>query len=279
MTLPRLVICTYRLQCPFLPNKAWQKMIDSMFQARAHRVERHFRSINDRMVAIETSRQRTTPLERGTVRVICECPLVQCADEIDIEADLYDQLKLRAGQLVVRPGHIVHEDEVIEETSEYWIIRTEGALDAPALTAVEDPDLAPDVLVAMLRGAIEERERVRACRAEAEAQFAALERRSEQARQAAQTYGRAVNRYRSLMRHRMANPLASICGMAETLIHVTDLSEDRRRSLLDSIILEARRLTRLSIDASPINEVERVLDPWPGIDVPVVPEDAEHDHA
>lgn len=76
-------------------------------------------------------------------------------------------------------------------------------------------------------------------------------------------YQRAVKHYRDIVRHRIANPLQIVKGMAITL--VSDASMGRQQvQMLDAIIEAAYRLEQATLfDPVPQSAVERVLHPKP----------------
>ncbi|MBD0330301.1 MAG: hypothetical protein ICV64_09390 [Thermoleophilia bacterium] len=75
-------------------------------------------------------------------------------------------------------------------------------------------------------------------------------------------YERALQDYRALARHRLANPLAAIRGGITTL-RETPLDEATREQLLAMIESETRRLEQITLDPEPIAPEERSLRPRP----------------
>jgi signal transduction histidine kinase len=73
------------------------------------------------------------------------------------------------------------------------------------------------------------------------------ERQSDLAMHDADQYQRALHHYMQLVRHRIANPLHIIQGMAQTLIDQPDLDRDTRRQMIESINDQAHLLERLSL--------------------------------
>jgi signal transduction histidine kinase len=78
-----------------------------------------------------------------------------------------------------------------------------------------------------------------------------------------QEYARALRDYRTLARHRLANPITAIRGGVLTLKEVPTLTADERRGLLDSIEQEALRLEHVALDPEPAAPEERALHPLP----------------
>lgn len=76
-------------------------------------------------------------------------------------------------------------------------------------------------------------------------------------------YQRAVYHYTQLVRHRMANPLQAICGLAQTLDDHPDLPRERRLEMIAAILQQARVLERVSLEPSTSTTSERELHPRP----------------
>ena len=75
-------------------------------------------------------------------------------------------------------------------------------------------------------------------------------------------YERALADYRTLARHRLANPLSAIRGGITTLREV-DVDPETRERLLAMIAEEARRLEQVALDPEPTRPEERALRPRP----------------
>lgn len=76
-------------------------------------------------------------------------------------------------------------------------------------------------------------------------------------------YQRALYHYTQLVRHRMANPLQAIYGLAQTLEEHPDLPRDRRLEMIATIREQAQALERVSLDPDNLDEAERELHPRP----------------
>ena len=96
-----------------------------------------------------------------------------------------------------------------------------------------------------------------------ERRLAALREQTERARHSQRRYQFALHTYEQLMRHRIANPLTVICGVAETLRDHEDLGSSQRAELLDALLEQARTLRSCVLDPSPTDSAEMVLEPWP----------------
>ncbi len=75
-------------------------------------------------------------------------------------------------------------------------------------------------------------------------------------------YERALVDYRTLVRHRLANPLTVVMAGVEMLRHAPARNE-QERVILDNVYHGVRRLRRVSVDAEPLSDEEERLDPTP----------------
>jgi signal transduction histidine kinase len=77
-------------------------------------------------------------------------------------------------------------------------------------------------------------------------------------------YARALADYRRLARHRLANPLTAIqTGIAA--LRSLDLDAAQRKSVLQALERESRRLEELTLDPQPLSAEERGLKPRPAV--------------
>ena len=79
-------------------------------------------------------------------------------------------------------------------------------------------------------------------------------------------YQRALQDYSMLLRHRLATPLSSIRGAAETLRTHEGLDDETRRRLIDLIAEQGAELERLALDPEAIDASEESLRPRPELD-------------
>ncbi len=86
------------------------------------------------------------------------------------------------------------------------------------------------------------------------------------ARYREQEYARALNDYRALARHRLANPITAIRGGVLTLKQLPELGGEERLQLLDMIEEEALRLEQLALDPYRLSDEERFLHPRPAVE-------------
>jgi signal transduction histidine kinase len=78
-------------------------------------------------------------------------------------------------------------------------------------------------------------------------------------------YQRALTDYRTLARHRLANPLTAVLGGIQTLREIPDLDRETQLELLEGIEESARELERISLDPEAASPEERALNPRPDI--------------
>lgn len=80
-------------------------------------------------------------------------------------------------------------------------------------------------------------------------------------------YQRALTHYLRLMRHRIANPLHIIQGMAQTLLDRPDLDEEVRRQMIEAIKVQAHLLELTTLfDPDVHSREESPLDPRPNVE-------------
>jgi signal transduction histidine kinase len=81
-------------------------------------------------------------------------------------------------------------------------------------------------------------------------------------------YERALVDYRTLARHRLANPLTAIIGGLQTLRDLADLDRETEVELLDGMEQAARELEAISLDPVAEAPEELLLKPRPELDPP-----------
>ena len=83
-------------------------------------------------------------------------------------------------------------------------------------------------------------------------------------------YQRALYHYTQLVRHRIANPLQAISGLAQTLEEHPELPDDQRTEMLTAIRQQAEILQRVSFAPDADDHSERGLRPrpFPGRELP-----------
>jgi signal transduction histidine kinase len=234
-------------------------MIGAVLQRRDD-VEQFFRAINDVTVSpAETD-------EDGTLTVLCECAQVECTETLNIPLDVYEDIHRRRSHFAILPHHsLTAGNSLVEQRDEYWVVsRPQSQADA-----MQDPEPSTStparsidrMLLDALSLAIAERE---SSTDEAlDRKLATLREHTERARHSRRRYQFALHTYEQLMRHRIANPLTVICGVAETLRDHADLAGAQRAELLDALVEQARHLRTVVLDPSPTVPAEMVLEPWP----------------
>jgi signal transduction histidine kinase len=78
-------------------------------------------------------------------------------------------------------------------------------------------------------------------------------------------YQRALYHYTQLVRHRMANPLHIIGGMAATLTAQPDLPPGDRQNMLDEIYRQVKILERVCLEPKIMHPAENELRPTPSV--------------
>lgn len=89
----------------------------------------------------------------------------------------------------------------------------------------------------------------------------------ERARRSAREYDRARHDYEQLVRHRIANPLAAVQGIAHTLVARPDLPDATRLELVAALVDAADELARVSLDPLPTGPEEAELRAVPAVHV------------
>lgn len=98
---------------------------------------------------------------------------------------------------------------------------------------------------------------------EADERMAAAAIALAEARDDSAEYERALYHYTQLVRHRMANPLQAIAGLAQTLEEHPDLPREQRLEMVSAIRDQASVLERVSLEPTHRNPVEHDLHPKP----------------
>jgi hypothetical protein len=70
-------------------------------------------------------------MDAGTMKVICECGKLGCAQQITISIDEYERIRSDATLFIVVPGHGTPDVEVVvEQRDEFTIVRKDKRRDA-----------------------------------------------------------------------------------------------------------------------------------------------------
>ncbi|MBC7461955.1 MAG: hypothetical protein H7287_11385 [Thermoleophilia bacterium] len=232
--------------------------MDVRFERHALEVGQLFRSINDSIAA-----PYDEPSYADHVTVLCECALVECVDEIEIPLKTFRDLHLNASWFAIRPEHVTMlESDVVAREAEYWVVANPVLALGPD-EPVDPPQTFDQLLVDSLRLAVAHR---RAAKARADAvsrELELLRTQTDRARRSAERYDAALSDYERLMRHRIANPLTVISGVATTLRDGPRVDLQQQQQLLDALMEQARVLEQVALEPFPLVPSEFGVQPWP----------------
>jgi len=78
-----------------------------------------FRSVNEQVRELNR-----TFLVEGTMRIVCECGMRSCLDQIEVAPAAYESVRSDPALFFVRPGHDAPDVEtVVERDDGYWLVR------------------------------------------------------------------------------------------------------------------------------------------------------------
>ena len=100
---------------------------------------------------------------------------------------------------------------------------------------------------------------------EADEQLAVAAAKLAEATSDSDEYQRALYHYTQLVRHRMANPIQVISGIAQTLANMPDLPESERVPMLNAIRDEAKVLEKICLEPRIMHANENELEPAPSV--------------
>lgn len=80
---------------------------------------------------------------------------------------------------------------------------------------------------------------------------------------ARRAYDDALSNYAQLVRHRLANPLQTVLGMAQTLLDRPELDDGTRRRMVEAIHEQGLVLRSTCVEPRLLDDVEHELDPRP----------------
>ncbi|MCW2950817.1 MAG: hypothetical protein JWN41_1830, partial [Thermoleophilia bacterium] len=222
-------------------------------------VECFFRSINDHIAGAPNLAD-----EAGTVVVLCECALVECADELRVPTEDFREVHAHAGWFVTRPEHVSSPGTtVVDRQRDYWVVAPPAVETGRASTEDIVAGTFDQLLVEGLGRAVTYREAARARNASLDSELRRMQECADRAHESAVRYETALANYERLMRHRIANPLTVVCGIARTLREVDELQDDVRSQLLDSLLDATDALRDVALDPCAVAHIELALDPWP----------------
>lgn len=88
---------------------------------RVGRNEAVFREVNER---IESLNRGIAALSDQTMRVVCECGDLACADQLAIGVAAYERVRAEPTCFIVRPGHDdPRVEHVVERAAAYHVVR------------------------------------------------------------------------------------------------------------------------------------------------------------
>jgi hypothetical protein len=81
-----------------------------------------FRSANERIEA--------TAVDWGagesTIAFLCECSDLDCLQRVEVSLSVYEHVRAQAERFLLVPGHQRPEEEIVEQTDRYVIVRKMG---------------------------------------------------------------------------------------------------------------------------------------------------------
>jgi hypothetical protein len=90
---------------------------------RAARNEALFRRVNERLEEVNEDFQLVT----DNAEFVCECASIDCAERIQMTLAKYEALREVPTQFVVKPGHVLPDEEtVVERHAEYIVVEKFG---------------------------------------------------------------------------------------------------------------------------------------------------------
>jgi hypothetical protein len=91
---------------------------DTARDDRAARNEALFRRVNERLEEVNEGFQLVT----DNAEFVCECATIDCAELIRLSLSKYEAVRRVPTQFVVKPGHVLAEQERVVERSEDYVI-------------------------------------------------------------------------------------------------------------------------------------------------------------
>jgi hypothetical protein len=113
-------------------------MIEQQFTKRDERRalnEAAFREINERLRSVNESFAPVT----GRFSVVCECDDKTCIEQIEVAADIYEQLREDATTFIVCPGHEAPKVETVDVVDPRYLIVRKREGEPAAIAEATDP--------------------------------------------------------------------------------------------------------------------------------------------
>jgi hypothetical protein len=90
---------------------------------RAARNEALFRRVNERLEDVDEAFQ----VVRDDAEFVCECASLDCAELIPLTLPDYEAVRRVPTQFVIKPGHLLPDDErIVERHGQYLIVEKVG---------------------------------------------------------------------------------------------------------------------------------------------------------
>lgn len=87
---------------------------------RIGRNEAIFRKVNEQ---IEQLNERFGAAGDGALRVICECGDLDCADQLTLPAEVYEEVRTDPTWFVLKPGHEIPDvEDVVRRDPDYLVV-------------------------------------------------------------------------------------------------------------------------------------------------------------
>lgn len=88
---------------------------------RIGRNEAIFREVNDQ---IERLNERFGAAGEEALRVVCECGDLDCADQLLLPTEVYEEVRTDATWFIVKPGHEIPDvEDVVRRERDYLVVR------------------------------------------------------------------------------------------------------------------------------------------------------------
>ena len=110
--------------------------MDEQRRRRFAENEALYRSVNEKIESI--SRAFALSVEEQ-LRVICECGLFDCAEQIEVPIGTYERVRSDPTLFIVVPGHELPEVEVVAEQQESFTIVCKNKAEGRSVAIRTDP--------------------------------------------------------------------------------------------------------------------------------------------
>ena len=97
--------------------------------------EAAFRQINERLNSVNESFAPVT----GHFSIVCECDDKACFDQIQVAADIYEQVREDATLFIICPGHEAPRVETVDVVNSQYLIVRKREGEPAAIAKATDP--------------------------------------------------------------------------------------------------------------------------------------------